>query len=191
MPDSTRQLLTEDALIRSAQGGDLEAFSELVRIHHQGVYAYLVVRLSGVHDADDLSQEVFVTAFRKLSDFDPERPLAPWLRSIALNLLRNHRRKFRPESIGGNEELQALLEAQIESGLATGNESGRLIALRECLERLEAPVRKLLLAHYGDGVTLRELASQSGRSYSAVAMQIHRVRELLAACVESRLAPAS
>jgi RNA polymerase sigma-70 factor, ECF subfamily len=191
MPDSPRQTLTEDALIRSAQGGNLDAFSELVRIHHQGVYAYLVVRLSGIHDADDLSQEVFVTAFRRLSDFDPERPLAPWLRSIALNLLRNHRRKFRPESIGGNEELQALLEAQIESGLATGNECHRLTALRECLERLEAPVRKLLLSHYGDGVTLRELASQSGRSYSAVAMQIHRVRELLAACIETRLAPAS
>jgi RNA polymerase sigma-70 factor (ECF subfamily) len=143
--------------------------------------------MSGAHDADDLAQEVFVTAFRRLSDFDPERPLAPWLRSIALNLLRNHRRKFRPESVGGNEELQALLEAQIESGLAAGNECGRLTALRECLECLEGPVRKLLMAHYGEGVSLRELASQSGRGYSAVAMQIHRVRELLASCIESRL----
>jgi len=189
MPHQSNHPLAEDALLRAAQGGDLEAFSELVRIHHQGVHAYLVVRMSGVHDADDLAQEVFVTAFRRLSDFDPERPLAPWLRSIALNLLRNHRRKFRPESVGGNEELQALLEAQIESGLATGNESSRLTALRECLDRLEGPVRQLLLAHYGDGVTLRELASQSGRGYSAVAMQIHRVRELLAACIETRLAP--
>lgn len=191
MPASPNRPMPEDAIIRAAQGGDLEAFSELVRIHHQGVHAYLVVRMSGVHDADDLTQEVFVTAFRRLSDFDPERPLAPWLRSIALNLLRNHRRKFRPESIGGNEELQALLEAQIESGLAAGNESGRLTALRECLENLDGPVRQLLLAHYGEGVTLRELASRSGRGYSAVAMQIHRVREALANCVESRLAPSS
>jgi RNA polymerase sigma-70 factor, ECF subfamily len=183
--------MTEDSLIRSAQGGDIEAFSELVRMHHQGVHAYLVVRMAGMHDADDLAQEVFVTAFRRLTDFDAERPLAPWLRSIALNLLRNHRRKFRPESVGGNEELQALLEAQIESGLAAGNESGRLTALRECLDRLEGPVRQLLMSHYGDGVTLRELASQSGRGYSAVAMQIHRLRELLATCIETRLSPAS
>jgi RNA polymerase sigma-70 factor (ECF subfamily) len=183
--------MTEDALIRAAQDGDLEAFSELVRIHYQGVYAYLVVRMSGAHDAEDLVQEVFVTAFRRLRDFDPERPMAPWLRTTALNLLRNHRRKFRPESIGGNEELQALLEAQIESGLAAGNESGRLTALRDCLERLKGPIRQLLLAHYGEGVTLRELASRSGRGYSAVAMQIHRVRELLADCVETRVAPAS
>jgi RNA polymerase sigma-70 factor, ECF subfamily len=187
MPVSYHEPNSEDALIRAAQGGDVEAFSELVRVHHQGVHAYLVVRMSGAHDADDLAQEVFVTAFRRLSDFDPERPLAPWLRSIALNLLRNHRRKFRPESVGGNEELQALLEAQIESGLAAGNECGRLTALRECLECLEGPVRKLLMAHYGEGVSLRELASQSGRGYSAVAMQIHRVRELLASCIESRL----
>src|SRR4029434_4167419 len=153
MPVQSHHPLTEDAFIRAAQSGDLEAFSELVRIHHQGVHAYLVVRMSGAHDADDLAQEVFVTAFRRLSDFDPERPLAPWLRSIALNLLRNHRRKFRPESVGGNEELQALLEAQIESGLAAGNECGRLTALGECLECLEGPLLKLLMAAYGSGLS--------------------------------------
>lgn len=185
------QLQTEDNLIRSAQRGNVDAFSDLVRAHHQGIYSYLVVRMSGVHDADDLTQEVFVTAFRRIGDFDPERPLGPWLRSIALNLLRNHRRKFRPESIGGNEELQALLEAQIESGLAAGNESGRLTALRECLESLDGPVKQLLMAHYADGISLKELATQSGRGYSAVAMQVHRVRELLAGCIATRLAPAS
>jgi RNA polymerase sigma-70 factor, ECF subfamily len=181
----------EAARIRAAQGGNLEAFSDLVRMHHQGVHAFLVVRLTGIHDAEDLVQDVFVTAFRRLGDFDPERPLGPWLRSIALNLLRNHRRKFRPESVGGNDELQALLEAQIESSLAAGNETGRLTAMRDCLEQLEGPVRQLLLAHYGDGVTLRELAQKTGRGYSAVAMQVHRLREVLASCVDQRQTQAS
>jgi RNA polymerase sigma-70 factor (ECF subfamily) len=178
----------EAACIRAAQGGDVEAFSNLVRVHHAGVQAFLVVRLPSLHDAEDLVQDVFVTAFRRLGDFDAERPLAPWLRSIALNLLRNHRRKFRAESIGGNDELQALLEAQIESSLAAGNETGRLTAMRDCLEQLDGPVKQLLLAHYSDGVTLRDLAQRSGRGYSAVAMQVHRLRELLASCVEQQQA---
>ena len=189
MPASDLTPFDPAARIRAAQGGDVEAFSDLVRAHHQSIHAYLVVRLPSLHDAEDLAQDVFVTAFRRLGDFDPERPLGPWLRSIALNLLRNHRRKFRPESIGGNEELQTLLEAQIESSLAAGNETGRLTALRECLEGLDGPVRQILLAHYGDGTTLREIAASTGRGYSAVAMQIHRVRELLAGCIDQRLTP--
>jgi RNA polymerase sigma-70 factor, ECF subfamily len=184
-----RTNVPEDAtLIRAAQRGDVESFSSLVRRHHQGVYAYLMVRMSSAHDAEDLTQEVFVTAFRQLGGFDVERPLAPWLRSIALNLLRNHRRKFRPESVGGNEELQALLEAQIESRLAAGNEAGQLTAMRDCLEQLDGPVRQLLVSHYGDGETLREIATRTGRGYSAVAMQVHRLRELLAGCIEQRMA---
>jgi RNA polymerase sigma-70 factor, ECF subfamily len=191
MRHESSSISEEIACIRAAQGGDVGAFSSLVRMHHKGVQAFLVVRLASLQDAEDLVQDVFVTAFRRLGDFDSERPLAPWLRTIALNLLRNHRRKFRAESIGGNEELQALLEAQIESSLAAGNETGRLTAMRDCLEQLDGPVKQLLLAHYGDGVTLRDLAERSGRGYSAIAMQIRRVRELLASCVEQRQAQAS
>jgi RNA polymerase sigma-70 factor (ECF subfamily) len=187
MPENP-SIADDAALIRAAQRGDLEAFSALVRVHHHAVQSFLVVRLPNLHDAEDLAQEVFVTAFRELARFDVERPLAPWLRSIALNLLRNHRRKFRPESIGGNEELQALLEAQIESRVAAGNEAAQLTAMHECLQQLDGPVRQLLLAHYADGETLRELAERSGRGYSAVAMQVHRLRELLAGCVEQRVA---
>lgn len=190
MPDELLVVSEETAWIRAAQEGDIDAFSNLVRSHHKGVQAFLVVRLPNLQDAEDLVQEVFVTAFRRLVDFDAERPLAPWLRTIALNLLRNYRRKFRAESVGGSDELQALLESQIESTHAPGNETEKLTALRDCLEQLDGPVKQLLLAHYGDGLTLRNLANRSGRGYSAVAMQIRRVRELLATCVEQRLAEA-
>jgi len=82
--------------VRAAQQGDLNALAALVTRHQQAVRACLAARLDDPHEAEDLVQEVFVTAFRKLGEFDPERPLAPWLRSIAMNLLRNHWRKFRP-----------------------------------------------------------------------------------------------
>jgi RNA polymerase sigma-70 factor (ECF subfamily) len=186
MPQESSSISEEVAWIRSAQSGDIDAFSCLVRLHHQGIESFLAVRLPSFHDAQDLLQDVFVTAFRRLREFDSERPLLPWLRSIALNLLRNHRRKFRAEGIGGNDELQALLEMQIETNMSAGNEPIRLTALRECLEQVDGPVKQLLLAHYGDGVTLRDIARHLGRGYSAVAMQLRRVRELLASCVEHR-----
>src|SRR6187200_501389 len=92
---------TESDLVSEAQHGSWVAFSELVRRHQAAVRACLTVRLEQPHEAEDLAQEAFVTAFRKLGEFDPERPFGPWVRSIAFNLLRNHWRKFRVTSNGG------------------------------------------------------------------------------------------
>jgi hypothetical protein len=66
--------LDEQRWVRAAQQGDAEAFAQLVGRHHRGVRACLVARMHDAHEAEDLAQEVFVTAYRKLSEFDPERP---------------------------------------------------------------------------------------------------------------------
>jgi RNA polymerase sigma-70 factor (ECF subfamily) len=177
---------SETELIQAAQAGCAEAFAALVARHQQAVRACLAVRLHDPHEADDLAQEVFLTAFNRLSDFDPERPFGPWLRGIAFNLLRNHWRKFRPCAIGGNEELAALVDQQIALECDTARESVLLGALRDCLERLEGSSRELLRLRYGEETTVRELAQRFGRGYSAVTMQLHRLRELLTRCVAER-----
>ena len=69
--------MNESQLIRDAQQGDLEAFSELVNRYQGGVRACLIVRLSNRHEADDLAQEAFLIAHRKLQSFDPERAFGP------------------------------------------------------------------------------------------------------------------
>src|SRR6185369_1636266 len=88
---------SEGDLVRAARQGSWPAFAELVRRHQDAVRACLAVRMDLPHEAEDLAQEAFVTAFRKLDDFDVDRPFGPWVRSIAFNLLRNHWRKFRVE----------------------------------------------------------------------------------------------
>jgi len=177
----------ETPLIRAAQRGDLGAFGALVERHHTSVRACLAVRMNSVHDAEDLAQEAFLVAFRKLPGIDPTMPLGPWLRGIAMFLLANHRRKFRATPIGMNDELQALVDSRIES---SDRESERMSALRECLETLDGPARALVNARYADGATLDELASRSRRKSSAISMQLHRLRALLAECIERRLAGA-
>jgi len=123
----------ETDLIRAAQGGSAEAFTDLVRRHQYAVRACLAVRLGDPHEAEDLAQEVFVTAFTRLREFDVDRPFGPWLRGIAFNLLRNHARKFRPRAIGGNEELTALLR---------DSEADRAARL-DVIHRLEARIAKI------------------------------------------------
>lgn len=177
----------ESALLTRAIGGDLNAYSALVRLHHGGVRAYLAVRLSNIHDAEDLAQEAFVIAFQRIREFDPARPFGPWLRGIALNLYRNHRRKFRADPVGGSAELQDLVDAVLERRNPGGREAARLSALRDCLDQLDGPARTLLTARYGEGVSVRDLAGRSGRGYSALTMQLHRLRELLSECIERRM----
>jgi RNA polymerase sigma-70 factor (ECF subfamily) len=182
---TTTEDADETSLIRAAQRGDLGAFGALVERHHASVRACLAVRMNSVHDAEDLAQETLLVAFRKLPGIDATLPLGPWLRGIAMHLLANHRRKFRATPIGMNDELQALIDARIE---ISDHESERMSALRECLETLDGPARTLVNARYSDGATLDELAARTRRKTSAISMQLHRLRNLLADCIEKRTA---
>lgn len=175
----------ESGWIASAQGGDLAAFSKLVVIHQVAVRAFLVTRLSRKHEADDLAQETFVTAWRKMGEYDAARPFGPWLRGIAEGHLRNHLRKFRAEPIGGDEALQMILD-QATPGVE--EQSDRIAALGECVEKVDLESRELLIARYSEGRSMQELCERSGSKHSAVTMKLHRLRLALAACVEARLA---
>jgi RNA polymerase sigma-70 factor (ECF subfamily) len=178
--------MPETEIVSAAQAGSWFAFAELVRRHQAAVRACLAVRMDQAHEAEDLAQEAFVTAFRKLSEFDPERPFGPWVRSIAFNLLRNHWRKFRALGIGGGEELAALVEQRVSIRI-TENEGRELTALRLCLERLDGPARALIERRYAEDASVRAIAEEQGRKYSAITMQLHRIRELLAACIVEKI----
>jgi RNA polymerase sigma-70 factor (ECF subfamily) len=184
------QTPSESDLAVQAKRGSWPAFAELVRRHQSAVRGCLAVRLEQPHEAEDLAQEAFVTAYRKLDEFDTERPFGPWVRSIAFNLLRNHWRKFRVVGVGGNDELEAMVDQTI-AARCDGREGRELSALRDCLETLDGPARALMERRYNDEASVREIAKEQGRGYSAVTMHLHRVRELLANCVRAKLGEAS
>ena len=186
------QPVTDDDLewIRDAREGDLAAFSRLVLLHQTAVRAFLLARLSRKHEAEDLAQETFVSAWRRLKDFDPARPFGPWLRGIAENHLRNHLRKFRAEPIGGDEALQMILDREADTQGGACNDGELATALGECIERIDGPARELLMARYAEGRSMGELCAQSGKKHSAITMKLHRLRLALAACVEGKLSEA-
>lgn len=169
-------------LLRSAQRGDLAAYEKLVVRYQAGVRAFAAVRIPMRYEAEDLAQEAFIIAWRKLREFDPETSFGAWLKAIAHRLVMNHRRKFRAHGVGGHAELEELLHYD-----DTEVASERVAALRDCLASMGGPALKLLSTRYLDGVSVRDISKQMGRGYSALTMQLFRLRELLAACVEKEM----
>lgn len=178
---------TPEQLLHQSREGDLEAFSELVRRHQGWLRGLLRSQLRDWTAADDLAQDAFVTAFRKIRNFRGDSSFETWLRGIAMNHLRNYIRKHREECIGGNEELQQLLGVDEDDAVPEGQRGQTMEALRDCLEKVTGPSRDLLLSRYGVGKTVREIASETGRGYSALTMQLHRLRLGLAECVEQTM----
>ncbi len=178
----------EPAWIEAAKAGDVSAFSQLVLRHQAGVRAYLAVRLDDPHEAEDLSQEVFLLAFRRLNDFDAARPLGPWLRGIACNMLRNHLRKRRPSGVDTLEELQMLMDQHIAEVHESGQETDLANALTECLAQLDTPSRQLVQARYANDEDIAVICSRFGKRHSAITMQLHRIRLQLRSCIEQRIA---
>lgn len=180
MPDTT-----DDDLIRAAQDGDITAFGTLVDRHQTLVRGWLRVRLGDWASADDLAQEVFVTAFKRIRTYASDAPFAAWLTGIARNHWRNHLRKHQAQAVGGTDDLAALIDAD---PLLHQRDEGHLVdALRACLEPLGGSARELLEQRYIAGRTVRELAASTGRGYSALTMQLHRLREVLAECISDRV----
>lgn len=181
----------EAALIAAARRGDLNAFSSLVRIYERNIRACIRVRVNNPDDAAELAQETFIAAFRQLDRFSTGRPLGPWLRGIAFNLIRNHRRKFRADPVGGSQELEALAAAELDRLHAEGCEENRAEALEQCLQELTADDASLISSRYASGAGVTELCLRWKKKHSALTMQLHRIRLQLRHCIERRMAGAT
>lgn len=177
----------ESQWIEAAQQGSREAFGRLIEIHHVGIRAYLLVRLDNPHDAEDLAQDTFITAYKRLGDFDISKPLGPWLRGIAFRLLANYRKKHKPSYIGANEELDGLIHQTIEKRQKMGSEAERLEALKLCMQELNPESKTLIQTRYLKGKSLKELCKATNRKHSAIAMQLHRIRHALKLCIEGKV----
>ena len=86
--------VSEGELIKRARQGDGAAWEALVREHQEPAYRLAYLMLGDAHQAEDVTQEAFIRAYRGIDGFDPTRPFRPWMLSITANLARNQRRSL-------------------------------------------------------------------------------------------------
>src|SRR3954464_9726154 len=86
----------EAALIGRAQGGDLEAFCELAAKHQRSLYILALKYSGNHHDAEDLTQDVMLSAYRAIGQFKGMSSFRTWLSRIMVNSFLNQKRKSDP-----------------------------------------------------------------------------------------------
>lgn len=176
----------EPLLVRRAQAGDRWSFDELVRRYQRPVYGFVYHLCGSAEAAAEVTQEVFVRAWRYLGRFDAERPFKPWLYTIAANRASSHRRY---ES--GRESLpldEAGPEPAASDDLHQEIERQELsAAVRRAILQLSRQQREAIVLCELEGQTAVEAAVVMG--IEAVTVRQHvfrakkRLRELLAAYV--------
>ncbi len=187
VPETSLTPAQESELVRRVQAGDLEAFAPLVRRHLAELRSFVCLRLPVPHLADEVTHETFVFAFREIARFDADKPLRPWLRAIAWNLVRSELLRFGREqaNLSRFEQTQIAALTRDSEQRALRDEA---IFLEECLSRLPENVRRLVEERYRLGRTNEELATVFERSAEWVRVTLFRVRRQLRDCIETKLA---
>ena len=165
----------EAQLAREAAAGSVEAFDGLVRIFGARIMAFC--RSRSAFAAEDLAQEVFVTAYRRLSGYNPARPFGPWLFSVARSVsIDVARRRTLPAS--GEEVEQVDNRTPAEQASSSDAERAVWKIARKTLSRRQLEVLRLRAA---TGLSVEETAAATGLSKTAVKVILFRARKALVA----------
>ena len=168
----------ENALIHRAQTGDEGAFADLMRAYHAYVCAIVIGIVKNSHDAEEVVQDTFLSAYQGLAQLEDSAKFKSWLAEIARNRARNWLRKQKGETVSIDEVSEEILQTP-------DSPDKRLIRLeqreliRRIMETLPQKDREIARAFYLEGASYNELTSTHGLSDKAISFRLSRARRQL------------
>src|SRR6201987_1711086 len=178
---------SENTLVKRAIDGDGDAFASLFQLHRGPVYAFCLRITNKQADSDDLTQEAFIQAFRKLGTFRGESALSSWLHRVAVNtaLMHFRRQATPPASLDQSAGAET---SKREFGQHDNRLSCSLdrIALERALEALPAGYRTIFELHEIGGYGHREIAKLLRCSVGNSKSQLHKAKQRIRECLVSR-----
>jgi RNA polymerase sigma-70 factor (ECF subfamily) len=184
---------TESELIAAVLAGEIQLYHELIRPYERSVYVMALSYMKNEADAEDVSQEAFIRAFRKLESFRAESKFSTWLISITINEART---RLRRQAIVRMEPLDQLPDKdksispallrdwrEIPSEAVERAEVRNLIRL--AVEQLPDIYRQVFLMRDVEELTINETAEALNISIPSVKVRLHRARMRL----QKQLAP--
>ena len=171
-------MANEHTLIHRAQDGDEGAFAALMRSYHAFVCTIVIGIVNNSHDAEEVVQDTFLSAYRGLAQLEDSTKFKSWLAEIARNRARNWLRKQRGDTVSIDEVGEHLLQTE-------DSPHERLIRLeqreliRRIMETLPQKDRDIARAFYLEGASYNELTSTHGLSDKAISFRLSRARRQL------------
>ncbi|MEZ5075756.1 MAG: sigma-70 family RNA polymerase sigma factor [Solirubrobacterales bacterium] len=151
------------------------AFAALYREHLRDVYSYCYYRIGNHHDAEDITEQTFLQAYRHFERARREsdgRPLRPWLIRIAHNLAANYHRDRSRKPTAALDNVEPIEHPHGTERVVEGRE--RMREVMAGLDRLSDDRREALIMRFSLGMSNREIARALGRSDGATKVLIHR-----------------
>ncbi|MBI4083543.1 MAG: sigma-70 family RNA polymerase sigma factor [Candidatus Lambdaproteobacteria bacterium] len=188
------------ALVRRAKAGDAGAFDDLLRRHHGAVHRLVNRMLRNDADAQEITQETFLSAYQGLAGFDGRARFNTWLLAIAYNkaIDRLKRQRRDPWTITGDlDESELWRRSANVHGFTDWGLTPEQTVLRKELRALlddalaQVPALNRAVFELRDiqGLTSREVAEALALSEGAVRVRLHRTRQLLLGRLRERLNP--
>jgi len=156
-----------------AAAGDASAFERLYRTHVGRIHS-LTRRMLGSHEAEEVTQDIFVRTWQKLGQFRGESAFSTWLHRLAVNVVIERRRTF-----AINRERMADDASALDFVTVAPAPSDLTMDFEHAIEQLPAGAREILVLHDVEGYKHREIASMLGIATGTSKRQLHRARMLM------------
>ncbi len=172
------RVTSEHELVKRARSGESDAFCQLARRYERKVYWLALHYSRNPHDAEDLSQEVWLKAYKNLEGFRGEASFYTWLRQIMVNTFLNHKRNAMTEMETIRiEEPEAGNESAYASAFNLEDEvTNRILAekVMRALGELTDQQRLIFLLKHREGMTYEEISSSLGCTAGTVKKSLFR-----------------
>lgn len=162
-----------DSDVALAAGGDSSAFERLYRTHVSRIHS-LTRRMLGSHEADEVTQDIFVRTWQKLGQFRGDSQFSTWLHRLAINVVIERRRSFaiqRGRMTDDPSALDAVTVAPARADLTVDFESA--------IGQLPPGAREIFVLHDVEGYKHREIAAMLDITSGTSKRQLHRARMLM------------
>ena len=167
-------------LIQRILNGSIEDYRFLIERYQLRLQSTLSYYCMDKVEIEYYLHEAFVKTYSKLDKFDLDAPFFPWLKTIALNMIRDDMRKKKTLS----DDIKEFLISQFKS---ENQSDQKILALKSCIAKLDDKQQQLLKLRYWEGVSIEDISEQAKRGESAVKMQLLRLRNVLKSCIKQEL----
>lgn len=170
------KLMDEDLeLVERFQNGDITAFDLLVTKYQDKVYDIVYSHIRNVEDAYDLSQDVFLKAFKALGRFKKKSSFYTWLYSIAINVCIDHSRKCKRYTTVLIEDWMQLPDIVDNISMESSYSPSGSVELKElkhqlawAIDQLPPKQKTVFIMKRQQGLSLEEIATIMGRSVGTI-----------------------